>query len=103
MSPGNASRPGVSLQPLAGLVAIHLGHHDVEQNQIGRFRTTGELQGSLAVPGDKNPVLVLERRHKNIDVGRSIVNDQDCRLHLHYRIIPIRGAVAKRPKTGARQ
>jgi hypothetical protein len=67
--------PRVGLEPLAGLEAIHLGHHHVEQDDVDR--RLADVDG-LAAGGRRDDVEILraQPRFEQPHVGRNIVNDQ---------------------------
>lgn len=69
---------GVGLELPADLVAIHAGHHDVEQNHVGLGGGAGDLEGPFTVDGRHHLVIVLEHADQEIDIVRRIVNDEDA-------------------------
>ena len=75
-------------QPVEHLEAVHAGHLDVEQHEIGRL-ALGERQAFLAGRGaDELVALVLEGHPQRIADRRFVVDDQDARfghLLLLYR------------------
>ena len=74
---------GVGLQPLDGLDAVHLRHHDVEQYEVGQ-QLAGLFQRLDAVPGGHDLVaLALEAHLQNVDIVRHIVDDQNQRRLTH--------------------
>jgi len=76
----NVGRPPVRLEALAHLVAIHLGHHDVEQDQVGRLRTGRDAQRLLAADSHLHMVGVLEQCADQRQIVRGVVHHQDGRL-----------------------
>jgi len=50
---------GVGLQDPANVVARHLGHHHVKQDQVGFF-VDCQFDGARAILGKQQPVLVLQ-------------------------------------------
>ena len=66
-------RRRISLKLLADLIAIHLRHHDVEQNQVGRL-SFGNFQCNLAIDGCLYDVIFAQHTFNNIQILWSIVN-----------------------------
>ena len=54
-----------------------LGHHDVEQHQVGRG-ARGDLQRHLAIQGKTQLVVCLQALDQNVEVGLGIVHEQDA-------------------------
>ena len=65
-------------QPIEHLEAVHAGHLDVEQHEVGRF-ALGQRQPFLAGRGaDELVAFVLERHPQRVADGRFVVDDQDA-------------------------
>ena len=63
--------------------AVELGHHDVEQDQVG-LRFMGDREGLLAVAGGDDIVAVGGEAHaQDANIGRIVVGDQDPRRIPH--------------------
>ena len=68
----------IGAQPAAHLDAVELGHHDVEQDQIGQVLAHGS-QRLLAVRGGDDLVAVRRQpRAQDVDVGGVVVDDEDA-------------------------
>ena len=80
---GNVARGGNVLQSPADLIAVHAGHHHVEQDEIGLFGAVGDGQRLLAVGGNFRPVRVLQHPRDHGDVGWRVVDDQHQPLILN--------------------
>jgi hypothetical protein len=73
----------VALEVLADLDAVHLGHHDVEQDQV-RLPFAGERQAFLAVAGRVDLVAVDRKPgFEDVAVGRVVVDDENVRRISH--------------------
>ena len=84
----DVTRLRVGLELLADLVAVHAGHHDVEQDQVGRGVGPDDLQRLLAVVGDLDPVVVLEQvAHQRRDC-RACRRRPGCWPSRDSRVIP---------------
>jgi hypothetical protein len=67
----------VLAQPAADLVAVHLRHDDVEQDQV-RAALGGQGQRLRARPGAEHPVAAgAEHGVEQADVGRQVVDGED--------------------------
>ena len=65
-------------QPLEHFDAVHAGHLDVEQHEVGRL-ALGEREALLAGRGaDELVAFVLERHPQRVADGRFVVDDQDA-------------------------
>ena len=51
----NVARGGNIFQSSADLIAVHAGHHHVEQDEIGLLGTAGNGKRLLAIGGDLGP------------------------------------------------
>jgi len=74
---GNVARGGIVLQSPADLIAVHAGHHHVEQDEIGLLGGSGDCQGLFAVGGHLGAERVLQHPGNDRNVGRRVVDDQD--------------------------
>src|ERR1700678_4251950 len=68
---------GDCFEARANFVAVHLRHHDVQQDQVGGRIQTGEFQGLCAAGGDASLIGVLENRVHHLDVCWCIVYQQN--------------------------
>ena len=74
-------------EPAADLVAVHVGHRDVEQDQVGHRRAGGQLQRALAPGGDAGAEIgLVQAVDDGLDgVGR-VVDDEDERAMAVYGV-----------------
>ena len=74
-------------EPAADFVAVHVGHRDVEQDQVGHRRAGGQLQGALTPGGDaRAEIRLVQAVDDGLDgVGR-VVNDEDERAVAVYGV-----------------
>ena len=74
----NVAQPGIVLEAAQHREAVHLGHHDVEQDQVDRF--AGQpVEGVPAM--DRGHRLVLEQLQllrQHVAIERLVVDDQDA-------------------------
>ena len=83
MMMGIKGSDGIAFEALANLDAIHLGHHDIQQHQVG-LMGTGQFQRCFAVSGGENVVAVhRETRLQDVHVHRLIVHDEELRWCFH--------------------
>ncbi len=83
----NEMRRRIGLQPAAYLEAVHVRHHDVEQNDVA-FGTRADRQRLRAVGrGQDIEILGRQPRFQQLDVGGDVIDDQNARGHL---TLPIR-------------
>jgi hypothetical protein len=62
-------------------VAVHVRHHDVEQDEVGARRQLGQAQGGRAVSGNPHlAAFVLDDGRDDHQVAGRVVNDKDHRL-----------------------
>lgn len=64
------------LQRLHHLIAIHLGHHHVEQDQVYPGAGREDLQRPLAADGDLDPVVRAEQGAEQGEVLRCVIDHQ---------------------------
>ncbi len=73
----NGPRVFLRLEALADLDAVHVGHHDIEQNEVGLF-ALDEVDGLKAsIGGDDAQAFALKLALEELDVDRLVVDDQD--------------------------
>ena len=68
---------GVRLEPPDHFVAVHSGHHDVEQDQVRRIVLGGDLQRPDTAGSHFHPVGGGQDPPQDIDVSRGVIHDQD--------------------------
>ena len=68
----------VRLQCPADRIAIHLGHHHIEQDQIRR-RRLGQRQPALPAVGQLDPVMLTQQLVEQTEVGGCVVDDKHRR------------------------
>jgi len=74
---GDEGEALVGLELAAHLEAVELGHHDVEQDEVGQERA-GLGQGLRTVGGHCQPVAVdLEAAREDVAVGLVIIGNED--------------------------
>ncbi len=71
-------RQGIVLELLADLVAVHAGHHDVEQNQVGWCTRHSDIQCLLATCGNLYLIIALQQVAHQDQIIRCVVDHQDC-------------------------
>ena len=78
---GNEMGRRIGLQPAADLETVHVGHHDVEQDDVA-FGARADLERLGAVGGGQH-VEIFGRQpgFQQLDVGGNVVDDQDTRGH----------------------
>ena len=74
---GNVARVRVGLQPATDLIAVHLRHHDIEQDQVGGRPGCGDTQGTRPTGGHFDAVKVAQQRAQQCDVVRRVVDHED--------------------------
>ena len=74
----NAPAVGVRLEAPADFQAAQAGHHDVEQDEVGRLVGIDDLERLLARRGDADSIVVTQHFAEQIDVFRAVVDDQDA-------------------------
>ena len=75
----------VSLEPAAGLEAVHLRHHDVQQDEVG-LHAGQHLERLLAVCGDTDLVaFALQNGRQGLDVGGRVIDNQNANVELQER------------------
>ena len=82
-------RLGVGLERAAHFEAVDVGHHDVEQHQVG-LRAADDLQRRAAVARGEDAVAgAVERPDQHLQVHRAVVHDEDRRLRRRQlRLVP---------------
>ena len=76
----------VRAQALEDLVAIHLGHHHVEQDQV-RGLGGGSAQGALARVGGTHSIQRHQQLTEQGQVLRRVIDDQDGLFFFHIRVL----------------
>ena len=84
----NVAGGAVALQTFAHLITVHLGHHDVQQDQIGRSVRGGDGQRLFAAIGDFDLVQILEQGAHQFQIVRRVVHNQnsgpfECVVKVH--------------------
>jgi hypothetical protein len=74
---GDFACGGVSLKAGADFVAVHAGHHNVEEDEIWFFFGRGESEGFFAVGSDFGFIGILESAGDDADVEGCVVDDED--------------------------
>ena len=69
-------RPGVGLEPGEHFVTVHLGHHHIEQDQVGPG-FVGQPDALGAAQGGNNPVVILEDGFQYLNARLVVVNNQN--------------------------
>ena len=73
----DAARFLAGLQTLADLDAIHVGHHDIEEDEI-RFFLFDEIERLEAVVGSRHAdVFAFQLSLQQLDVDGLVIDDQD--------------------------
>jgi hypothetical protein len=67
----------ISFEAGTNFVAVHAGHHDVEEDKVGLLFGGGEGKGFFAVGGDLGFVGILQSAGDDSDVEGRIVNDEN--------------------------
>ena len=83
----NVAGLGILLQLATDLVAIHLRHHDIEQDQIRLRLAGGDAQRLLPMIGHLDLVAILEQETHHGQVFRGVVHDQNGRFFQRERLI----------------
>ena len=72
---------GARLQPAAGFIAVHAGHHDVEQDDVRLFGFR-DLDRLRPVFSQKHgEIFGLQLRLHEAAVGQDVIDDEDTRTH----------------------
>jgi hypothetical protein len=83
----NGSRLRIGLEPPADLVAIHVGHRHVEQDQVRLVAGTSMFERPRAAGRYLGAILILQDGQRRGNVGRRVVDDQNG-LVRHNVLIP---------------
>jgi hypothetical protein len=83
----NGSRLRIGLEPPADLVAIHVGHRHVEQNEVRLVGRPGLFERLGAAGRHPGAILILQDGERRGNVGRRVVDDQN-RFVRHNVLIP---------------
>jgi len=73
-------------QLLQRLVAVHAGHHDIEQDQVGAWRRGCHGQRPLARVGDTDVIVVLEQAANHGQIVAIVIDDQDGVLFVGHGV-----------------
>jgi hypothetical protein len=77
------ARARIGLETGAGFEPVDVGHHDVEQDEIGP-RALGDRDRVLAAArGEQTVALPLERLIEHVQIRRVVVDEQDLESHVH--------------------
>ena len=85
---GNVLGGGVRLDGFGQLVAVHPGHHDVEQDQVGRLALHHDERLFSAARGHQEKAFRAEHRLQQLAVVPLVVDDQHARLVVGNRRAP---------------
>ena len=77
----------IGLEPRADLVAIHIGHSHIEQNEVRLVGGTGMFERLGAAGRHPGAILILQDGQRRGNVGRPVVDDQDGFVR-HNVLIP---------------
>ena len=82
----NRDIPGqfIFLKPPANLIAVHIRHHDIQKNKVGRF-LIGDLKGHRATGGCFDDVVVTENAFDDVEVFGRVVNREYGEFFSHVR------------------
>ena len=69
----------VCLEAAADLEAVHFGHQDIEQDEIGPVRG-GQFQRALAVFGDDEEIVPFQRPDEDVQIHGIVVHHQNDRF-----------------------
>jgi hypothetical protein len=76
---GNGAGLGRRPQPGQHGIAVHLRHHDVEQDQVGYGFLAGRVQCLFAGLGQAHCIERLQQRADHLEVLGHVVHDEDRR------------------------
>lgn len=81
---------GIGLEAAADLEAVHVGHHDVEQDDVA-FGAGTDRQRLVAVRGGHHvEIFGGETGLQQFDVGRDVVDNEDTRGHSELTSYPMK-------------
>ncbi len=72
---GNVAGGRVFLKAGTDLVSIHMGHHDVQKNEI-RQMLRHIFEGGYAIRGHAHLAVILQRAHKDVEVRLGVIHQQ---------------------------
>ena len=78
----------VLLELTADFIAVHLGHHDVQEDQVRGARGACRLERLRSVDGGHDLVVRLEQIGQHVDVEPLVVDDQDPLAFFHLGFHP---------------
>ena len=72
----------VGLEALTHLIAVHVGHHDIQQDHFG-LMPVGEVQCFLALVGDQQAIaFILQGLIEDFEVLRIVIHKQNRHLRV---------------------
>src|SRR5450631_15320 len=74
----NSAGRRICLQASTYLVAIHAGHRDIQKDEVRPVAGRCKCKRFLAIGRDLGPEEILENGGYDSDIGRRVVDDQDC-------------------------
>ena len=74
---GDVARYGIELEAEADFEAVHFGHEDVEEDEVGDGVGVDEVEGLRAVGGNADAVMILEDRVDDLNVFGRVIDQQD--------------------------
>ena len=73
------ARVGIALQRTAYFEAVELGHHHIEQDEIGMHPARNVERRAAVLRREQAITAALERAHDQPQIHRAVVDDKDCR------------------------
>ena len=74
----DAAAVRICLEATTNFQATQAGHHDVEQDEIGRGVRIGDFQRLFAARGDPHAVVAAQQFGQEVDIFRSVIYDEDA-------------------------
>ena len=90
----------VRLEALADFEAVHLGHEDVQQDEIG-VMAEGQIQRALSVLGDDEEIVLFEGLDQDVQIDGIVIHDQNDRFIGLHRKAPYLGRCSRTGKGGS--
>src|ERR1700710_123684 len=82
------SDTGLVRKAAANLKAVHVGHHDVEQDDVA-FGARADIQRLGAIRrGQHIEIFGRQPGFQQLDVGGNVIDDQDTRRHRNSLLLP---------------
>ena len=69
----------VRLEPFTDLITIQVGHHDIEQDQVGNLALGERIERLLAGGHEPDLIVLLQDPQQDLDIGRHVIDNQDVR------------------------